>query len=136
MSIDYTVKVDIPRPVIVQFGETDEFKTKLADAVSKSSSSDMVYCTVWAEFDDHNDAVKCEIALEELAIHYEAKRVVTYRDLIDQLNVMSDVDLDSEVKVLINDAGEFTTLFLTHGEPIVFADNTDPLDDGHPYLII
>jgi hypothetical protein len=137
MSIDYIVKVEVPAPVLAQFGETEEFKAQLAHAVRKSSSSDMTCGNViWAEFDDLDNAKQCETALDDMLMQFEGKRIVTYRDLLDQFRVMSDVDLDSEVKVLLSDAGEFVHLYLTHGEPIVFADDTDTLDDGHPYLII
>ena len=55
-----------------------------------------------------------------------------YRQLLDHLNLMSPEELDCDVSVLLNGMGEFFP-----GVPIMmFADQSDVLDQGHPYLVI
>lgn len=55
----------------------------------------------------------------------------TYRDLLDLLSLMSDKDLDSEVTILSLDALEFLP-----ATELMYADHTDTLDEGHPYLLV
>lgn len=55
-----------------------------------------------------------------------------YRQLLDHLNSMSAEELDMNVTVLLNGVGEFFPVV-----PIMmFADQSDVLDQGHPYLVI
>lgn len=55
---------------------------------------------------------------------------MTYQELKDFVNSLSVADMTKEVQVLLIDAGEFTPL-----DNVTFADETDALDYGTPYLM-
>lgn len=61
---------------------------------------------------------------------------MTYRELLAQLNTMSDTQLDSDVTVYASEVGEFYPL--VNDYPLVYSDGTDNdvLDDNHPYVVI
>lgn len=55
----------------------------------------------------------------------------TYRQLRDHLNAMSEEELSCDVTALVTDASEFVSVI-----SLIYADHTDVLDAGHPYLMI
>jgi hypothetical protein len=75
MSIDFTVKVEVPENIISTFGlDNDEFQAMLTKAIRYCCSSDLYSGnTLWVEFDDYNKAVSCEKALHDLIAHFDAK---------------------------------------------------------------
>jgi hypothetical protein len=75
MSIDFTVKVEIPQLIITKIGfENPEFKDKLANAVAKSIYSDLYHGnTITAEFEDYDKAILCELALNQMIEYFNEK---------------------------------------------------------------
>lgn len=55
-----------------------------------------------------------------------------YKDLLNQLNQMSQDDLNKPVTVLLVEAGEFLGVW---GD-LVYSDESDTLEVGTPYLMI
>ena len=55
---------------------------------------------------------------------------MTYQELKKFVNSLSDADMTKDVQVLLIDAGEFTSL-----DYAAFADETDALEFGTPYLM-
>lgn len=56
---------------------------------------------------------------------------MTYKELLNELQKLSDEQLKQDVTILSIDAGEFSA---AQGG-LVYADNTDVLDKNHPYLM-
>lgn len=75
MSIDYTVRVQIPQNIIEKIGiENQEFQEKLAEAVRKSTYSDLYHGdTLIVEFTDYPTAYACENTLEKMMGYFEKK---------------------------------------------------------------
>lgn len=72
MSIDFTVKVEIPQIIIDKIGiENQDFQTKLHEAVKKSTYSDLYHGnTIIAEFEDYATAIHSESALNAMIDHF------------------------------------------------------------------
>lgn len=56
---------------------------------------------------------------------------MTYQELKDIMNTMTAADLNKEITVLLCDAGEFV-----QDVGFRYADATDNLDYGTPYLLV
>jgi len=56
---------------------------------------------------------------------------MTYKQLKAIINVMTAEDMNKEIVVLLSDAGEFIS-----GVDFAYADETDTLPYGTPYLIV
>lgn len=55
-----------------------------------------------------------------------------YRNLLEMLQNFSEEELDNDVTILSNDIGEFYPVV----NAMFYADDSDVLDQGHPYLIL
>ena len=67
MSIDFTVKVKIPQHINTQ---SQEFQTRLFEAVRKSTYSDLHGDCITVEFEDYSNAIKGEMALNEIIEYF------------------------------------------------------------------
>lgn len=55
-----------------------------------------------------------------------------YRNLLEMLQNFTEEELDCDVTVLSNGAGELYPVV----NALLYADDSDVLDDGHPYLVL
>jgi len=55
-----------------------------------------------------------------------------YRNLLEMLQNFSEEELDNDVTILSNGIGEFYPVV----NAMFYADDSDALDQGHPYLIL
>lgn len=55
-----------------------------------------------------------------------------YRNLLEMLQNLTEEELDKDVTVLSNGIGEFYPVV----NAMFYADDSDVLDQGHPYLIL
>lgn len=55
-----------------------------------------------------------------------------YRNLLEMLQNFSEEELDNDVTILSNGIGEFYPVVTA----MFYADDSDVLDQGHPYLIL
>lgn len=55
-----------------------------------------------------------------------------YRNLLEMLQNLTEEELDKDVTVLSNGIGEFYPVV----NAVFYADDSDVLDQGHPYLIL
>lgn len=87
MAIDYTVSVNIPDGLFDLFGNDGDFKTALEEATKRATYTDIAHSCYIAEYDQHDEAIRCNEMLEEIFDEYDAKRL----DLIDQVNRLEDL---------------------------------------------
>ena len=87
MAIDYKVSVNIPDGLFDLFGNDGDFKTALEEATKRATYTDIAHSCYVAEYDQHDDAIRCNELLVDLFDEYDAKRV----ELIDQVNRLEDL---------------------------------------------